>query len=549
MNHHHGGRRPSRARVVAGAGALAVLAALLPALDRAAGPDGFPGAAPLPALSATDASWLDSEHVTGALVRGARDCTTAYRYSSSSSSRMLSGALLGTSLDPFASLAGVTTTHTGQAGTTASAQPAEAPAAGPDAHAAPLSVTALSSVLGAQTASLVVLPAAGQEAAVLQQHARATSDGESAAATGAVTSSGAVRTTSGTGPVPDGDLPSPAVIDLAGVAPGTATLAGLRLQVGALASTALLDGCERDELGALPVRDYGVAGLRLVLASPTVPAVAQTARTAAATAQSQVTAVERQLERAVKGVAGLTGSATTVKVHVDVASAVTPLLTAKLGEGTEVVVDLGRGTVEVDMERLMSGRGGLNGRAVGTELVLDQALADQVAARTTTLLEQWAASVQAAVDAALRTARVTVDVALLGVPLLRLDASVLDVVEGRAKVELLRSLLGLGVPGDVDSLVLAVVVRGLQDGLFGRTGVLATLGTTVRSATPPVTTATTTALSGLRDAVSLVVNDQRDGAGVHDVAALRVRVLPGRGSPLTDLRLATSSVGPVVERP
>ena len=529
----------SRARLLAGAGALAVVAALLPALDRAVGPDGSTAALPL--LTATDASWTDSEHVTSPLVRGARDCTRAYRYSSTSSSRMLSGALLGTDLDPLAALSGVRTTHTGEVGTSASPQPATAPAAAPDAHAAPLSVTALSSTLGAQTASVVALPAAGQEAAVLQQHARATSDGEAAAATGAVGSTGAVRTTTGAGSVPDGRLPSPAVLDLAALAPGTAALAGARLEVGALASTALLDGCLRDELGALPLRDYGVSGLRTVLTTPTVPAVTQTAKTAAAAAQASVESLERTLESALGGVGSLLGSTVTVDVQVDAAAAVAPLLTERLGDGTEVVVDLGRGTVEVDLARLLSG--GVNGRAPGTELVLDQAALSLVTTRVDALLTGWVTSVESDLEKALRAAPVTARARLGGLTLLDISGTVDGITRGSAKVNALGGVVKLGD-------VLGVMGPLLDTGLFGPTGVVKTLGRTVRGATPPVTAATSTSLSGLRSAVSLVVNDQRQPApGVYDVAALRVRVLPGTGSPVTDLRLATSSVGPVVERP
>ncbi|NNH24478.1 choice-of-anchor G family protein, partial [Pseudokineococcus marinus] len=518
---------------------------LLPALGRAADGDGPLG---LPALGLTDASWLDTEHVRSELLGGARDCTRAYRYSSRADARMLSGTLLGADLSPVAALSGVTTQHTGAPGTSAVATPSTAPAVGPDAHAAPLSVTALSGVASGQAASVVVLPAAGQEAALLHQTAYAASDGEARSAAGAVTDTGAVRTTSTT-VGPDGSLPGPAVVDLAGLAPGVSSLAGLKLQVGALSSTAMLDGCLRDETGAAPVRDYRVAGLRLRLASPAVVAARQSAVTATSTATSAVRGLESQLVSSIKAISGLSGSLTTVTVHVDLAAAVDPLLNARLGEGSEVVVDLGRGVVEVDLERLLSGRGGLNGRAPGTELVLDQLLLDQVTARVDTLLTQWATSLQTAVDAALRAARVVVDVRLLGLPLLALDATVAQVVAGTAQVQLVGAIpLGSLVPANVASLVTVIVRDGLQSGLFGPTGAVATLGTTVRASLPPVTAAASTALSGLRSAISLVVNDRRDAGGVHDVAALRITALAGFVQP-TALRLATSSVGPVVELP
>lgn len=104
----------------------------------------------------------------------------------------------------------------------------------------------------------------------------------------------------------------------------------------------------------------------------------------------------------------------------------------------------------------------------------------------------------------------------------------------------------MGVNGGA---VTSTLASGLTSGLLGPTGVVATLGSTVRAALPPVTAATSTALSGLRTAVSLVVDDQRQSAGTYDVAALRVRVLTAPTGSATDLRLATSSAGPVVEMP
>ncbi len=534
----------TRARVIAGAGALAVAVALLPALGRAADGDGPVG---LPALGLTDASWLDTEHVRSELLGGARDCDRAYRYASRADARMLSGTLLGADLSPVASLSGVTTQHTGAPGTSAVATPSTAPAVGTDAYAAPLSVTALSGVASGQAASVVVLPAAGQEAALLHQTAYAGSDDEARSAAGAVTDTGAVRTTSST-VGPDGSLPGPAVVDLAALAPGVSSLAGLKLQVGALSSTAALDGCLRDETGAGPVRDYRVAGLRLQLASPAVVAARQSAVTATSSATSSVRGLESQLVSSIKAISGLSGSLTTVTVQVDLAAAVNPLLNARLGEGTEVVVDLGRGVVEVDLERLLSGRGGLNGRAPGTELVLDDALLTQVTTRVDTLLTQWATSLQTAVDAALRAARVVVDVRLAGLPLLSLDATAAQVLAGTAQVQLVGVIAPLSlVPANVASLVTGLVQTSLTN-LLGPSGAVATFGTAVRAPLPAVTQAASTALSGLRSAVSLVVNDQRSAGGVHDVAALRITALAGFVQP-TALRLATSSVGPVVELP
>ncbi|MEJ5946084.1 choice-of-anchor G family protein [Pseudokineococcus basanitobsidens] len=508
---------------------------------------------PVPLVGRTDASWVDTEHVRAPFVGLARDCARPFRYASTASSRVLSGTLLGTSLDPVVQLSGVTATHTGAPGTTSTARPATAPSAGADTYAAPLDVTALSGVAGVGIAApaVVVLPSASQQVALLQQRSRATSDGEASSATGAVADDGGIRTT----PVPtDGtEPPRSAVLDLAALAPGAATLAGLRLEVGALASTAALDGCERDEHGAGPVRAYHVGDLDLLLASPSVGALTSGTASAAAAAQARVTALERQLEQSLKGVGGLAGSTVRVSVAVDAAAAVRPLLGTRLGTGTEVEVDLARGTVRVDLARLLAGSGGLDGRAPGTELVLDAALTAHVAARVDALLQAWATDVQTTLEAALRAARVTVTATSLGlVTLLQVDTTVSELLEGRTRI----GLLGVGVDAGT---VLAVLTDGLRAGLLGPGGVGPSTGTAVRALVPPVVAATSTATGGLRQAVSLVVNDQRQTVGptgrtaTADVAALRVRVLAGPATTgtagATELRLSTSSVGPVLERP
>ena len=534
--------------VTAAAAATALVVGVLPAL----GDDSGAGAP----VALSDAAWLDTEHVRALPGLGmARDCRTPYRWSTAASGRLLQGTLLGTPLDDVVALRGVRTTHAGTAGSSPVPDPASARPVGGDGYAATLGVTALRTA-STGTTDLVLLPAAGQSAGVLEQQARASSTGRSAAAAGAVTDAGVVRTSAGTGSVPSGALPGPAVLDLAALATGAADLAGLRLEVGAVASTAALDGCELAEGRPGLRRDYGVAGLRGRLGTPAVPVVASTVTTATASVTAGVRALEQQLAGALAptltSTLALLGPVADVRVavavDVDVAGALAPVVRTRLGEGTDVVVDLQAGTVTVDLARLVPG--GLDGRAPGTELVLDPALVAVVEARVDALVRGYALDLQTALTTALGAAQVRVDVAakvgLLGltVDVLRVRGTLAQVLAGTATVQVLAGL-DLGP-------VLGLLTGGLQAGLLGPDGVAAVLGPTVAATAPAVTAATQASLRGLRSTVRLVVNDQRDdGAGTYDVAALAVSVrdgVPGApaGAP-TRLRLATSAVGPVRE--
>lgn len=535
--------------VTAAAAAAALVVGVLPAL----GDD--PGTAAPVALS--DAAWLDTEHVRALPGLGvARDCRTPYRWSTAAQSRLLQGTLLGTPLDDVVALRGVRTTHAGTAGSSPVPDPASARSVGGDGYAATLGVTALRTA-STGTTDLVLLPAAGQAAGVLEQQARASSTGRAAAATGAVTDAGVVRTSGTTGSVPSGALPGPAVLDLAALAPGAADLAGLRLEVGALASTAALDGCELAEGRPWLRRDYGVAGLRGRLSTPAVPVVASSVTSATATATASVRALEQQLAGALAptltSALALLGPVADVRVavavDVDVAGALAPVLRTRLGEGTDVVVDLQAGTVTVDLARLV--QGGLDGRAPGTELVLDPALVAGVEARVDALVRAYALDLQTALATALGAAQVRVDVGAkvgalgLAVDVLKVRGTLAQVLAGSATVQVL-------VPGLDVGPVLGVLTGGLRAGLLGPDGVASVLGRGIGASAPAVTAATRTSLRGLGSTLRLVVNDQRDdGAGTYDVAALAVSVrdgVPGApaGAP-TRLRLATSAVGPVRE--
>ena len=111
------------------------------------------------------------------------------------------------------------------------------------------------------------------------QWAQASGNGQSHGASGLVSDQGAVAV----GEIANGDAtpPQAASISLGNIVPGS--LAGVTLDVGAVASSAALDGCMMDNgwpiLDANPIvqRDYGIAGLDLNAEVPAVGAVAQPA--------------------------------------------------------------------------------------------------------------------------------------------------------------------------------------------------------------------------------------------------------------------------------
>jgi len=520
------------------------------------------------AVIPSSAAWTDTEHTNGAVA--AIDCQTTSGFRSAGGGQLLSGTLLGTDLAGIADVAGVDVAATSEQ-TTVSPSTAD-PLAGVDGSGTPVNSGAFGNplrveALGAITLDLgnvLVLPL-DAEAGVLGQYGRALPDGYSAGAAGAVSNSGAVDLDP---PAPGAELPRIATLELGQVltsvlgstGTGVADLADVRLGVGAVASSAVLDGCDalwsRDLYAALE-REYLVAGLEAELDSPLVGGLV-------GTVESTLTALDTTLEE-VAGSSGLvnslfvglgpvlnpllTGLAPgtplgTVELDADF-TAVRTLLSTPIGDaGGLLEIDLAGGTVSIDLARLLGPNYqdsvGLNGLAPNTELVLNAAAVNALTTALTGALDQWAADVLVAVNQALAVVTADVD---LSVPLSALglldiatltvsvDASLASLLGGSAVVSVAvdraAGLCSIAIVGGA----LCSLVNGLVAGLTGAvttslgpliggvlrtalaptTSIVATLGTTLNGLLAPVVTLVASSLNvlfGPDSVLSLVVNAQ-----------------------------------------
>lgn len=116
-------------------------------------------------LELTMASWVDVEHVNGAV--GSLDCGEPGNFETDGSARFLGANVLGLDLDTVVAATGL---HVENDGTAAAATPPTASNVGPDAFATDLDVGLLSSEAPLLGAALD-LPLAGQTAGVYRQYA------------------------------------------------------------------------------------------------------------------------------------------------------------------------------------------------------------------------------------------------------------------------------------------------------------------------------------------------------------------------------------------
>ena len=344
-------------------------------------------AAMLVPVVATDAAWNDTEWTNGAI--GTLDCSVTEGFTSQATGRVLSGSLIGESLDPVAGLSGIVVTNDGA---TSSAQPASSTAVGADAYNSPIALNAIGGLVSAGLGLALPLETG---TGVYAQYGQALPDGVSTGASGVVTDQGAIDLAA----VQAGTAPSMGTFRLSqlpGVGPALGGIADLSLGVGAVASSATVDGCEEQWSGAAAAvqRDYLVAGLDLGFESPAVAALSATADTAVGTLltglNTTVGTVEGLLRTAV--INGLTPllnglinnaalSLGTVAVDsLEVTLDPTPLnalLDAPLTDGV-VSVDLTSGTVSVDLAALVGevyqSSDGLNGLAPNTSVLSNEVM-------------------------------------------------------------------------------------------------------------------------------------------------------------------------------
>ena len=468
------------------------------------------GASGLIVVTPSLASWTDVEFVR--TEAAAADCTAPGSVDTTAWGRMLTGTLLGTDLDPVAAIDGITVDNLAPA-LTSSATTAGVPTdLGSDAWSTDLALSVLS---GLDVGAGIPLPF-GTDTGAYTQYGRATSDGLSVGASGAITTAAG-----GLASLDDPGTAAPRLATLQlstligsalpGLGVDSADLADAGLRVGTVGAIAELDSCASLWSGAAPgadlTREYLVQDLGLVLTSATVTDVAselrssivdlETDRDALAPAGTAITgaaltAVQSTLasilDLSLLGVDVSLASldAATVGVDFDLA----PVVDAVSGELTDgvVTIDLTTGAVQADLAALFDAAygssGGLNGLPPNTSVLTAPVLAE-LSTRAGVLLTDFIdLSLQPALDAALEAATVTVVLDAT----LRTQATVLITTVNVLGLDLHTEITGTvggftGVPG-APTPVVATTVTEASPGILNT--LLALLGISLGGLTTAV---------------------------------------------------------------
>jgi hypothetical protein len=564
----------------------------------------------------SEASWTDREYGTGPVQ--AVLCTDAGSGTSTASGKLFGGTLGTTDLDSIASVRGVTATNDG---TTTTPTPSTATSLGSGAYINPLSVSALSTI-DADLGSALQLPLT-TDAGALNQYARASSDTTSTGAAGAVSNSGGI---SATQRAPGAELPHFATVDLGQVvqSAGGASLSSLvtgitdaQLGLGAVASSAQLSGCTTQWQGisAGLVRRYAIAGMDATLTSPAVSSLATTTDAALTTLNAQLTAISgngallsslgsgilQTLKPALSTLG--TGTPTVTLTLTPDFSAVTTLLSTPITDSSGLFsISPSSGTVTLDLDALVGPAyltsPQVNGLAPNSRLLIKGTAATALEAAITSALAAWASSVVAAVDAALASVAVdldlTVPVSALGVDVGTLfvhtnDLTLAQLLAGSpgvtAGIDQSSGLCSIVLVGATLCALVTTVLGGLTPALLSSVGetiggtlqtaltptaaTVSTLGTNLGTATGSLVSTLDGGLTGLFGTAGVAqlwanVQNRPDpaeanagpepswaaglpgpstdpfGTGRYDVAALRMTI---RDSATTGLDLARSSVG------
>jgi predicted ribosomally synthesized peptide with SipW-like signal peptide len=380
------------------------------------------------------ASWTDVEHVRSDAA--AADCTQPGSVDATAWGRMLTGTLLGTDLDPIAAIDGITVDNLDPALTSTATTAAVETDLGSDAWSADLALSVLSAL---DVGAGVLLPF-DSDMGAYTQYGRATSDGISVGAAGAVTTAaGGLASLDD----PGAATPRLATLQLStligaalpGIGVDTADLADAELRIGTVGAIAELDSCATLWSGAAPgsdlLRDYLIQDLGLALTSATVTDVASEIR-------SSVTGLETTLDALSPAGTPITGAALTavqstlasildldlLGVEISLASLdsatigvdfdLDPVIDAVSGELTDgvVTIDLTSGLVQADLAALFDeaygSSGGLNGLPANTSVLTAPVLAE-LSTRAGVLLTAFVdVTLQPLLDAALDAATVTV---------------------------------------------------------------------------------------------------------------------------------------------
>ncbi|MEV8273311.1 choice-of-anchor G family protein [Microbacterium sp. NPDC077184] len=546
-------------------------------------------------VTATTASWNDREWAYGGPIgTGSLQCDGSTAFDTRSRGTFLAGQLLGVNLDAIAELEEMRLTV--NADGTAAPSPGEAIDLGSTpptfTYANPFDVTALGIVGVDLTGFAVGVPGAALGAA--NQWAQGAPTGQTAGASGLINDSGAVLVSDDT---PSDDLPAPGTIDITALLPTIPGLSTARLEVGAVAASSQLDGCAalREQIwGIAPAepavqRDYGIAGLDVVVDAPAVGALTGAVNTTVTGLNASVAdlvgpggliaqTLESTLLQTVTGLVGVDLTGTVTITGLDLGATVAPFLGLTL-DGNGFTIDLANGRILVDIERLS---GPLNNAGPNTQLVLNAGVVNDIVAEAGILLDEWVDDVVAALDTAIRAAQLTISLSstvsrtVLGVPVefasvtVTLSSTIGQVLSGETTVSVSASLLGGIIP--------TPLLNALLSGILGSAGALTTalvgllttelidpittLGATLSTLSAPVVNALAGLVNALPSVVSLMVNVQPDQAGAppgstyiepgprstaeYAVTALRLGLADfDTPADVAHVRFATGSAGPV----
>lgn len=505
-------------------------------------------------VTATTASWNDAEWVhEDALGTGVLDCAQNPALESRSRGTFLAGELLGVDLDALAQLDHMRLTVPSDA--VAVPEPGNAIDLGSApptfTYANPLAVTALGIAGVDLTGFSIGLPGASLGAA--NQWTQGSTAGRAAGASGLINDSGAVLVSDAT---PDDDLPGPGRIDITALLPTIVGLDAATLEVGAVAASSQLDGCAAllDQVWGVPPvqpvvqRDYGIAGLGLVLDAPAVGSLTGAVTTTVGELEGAVAdlvgsggLISRTLSEAlrlrVSTLASVQTTGTVTITGLDLQSTVSPFLGLQL-QGNGFTIDLANGRILVDLERLT---GPLNDAAPNTELVLDAGVMNAIVAEAGTLLDAWSADVTDALRAAIRDAQLRVDLTVtvraagyaLADVRLTSTSTIGAVVDGNATVGVTTSGVPTGVVVTTINTALAVIGLPTLSAIVGTLSssgpalttslanllttelldTVTTLGATLSTLSAPVVDLVADVLNALPSVVSVMVNVQPDVSG------------------------------------
>lgn len=529
----------------------------------------------------TNAAWVDNEYVHARGIGTDGKCEQGSGTVSTASARQFSGTLLESDLDNLASVKGVQVTNDGAGTTTASAGAIQIDE---NTFVAPLDVDVLNNDLLRLSLPLA-LPVGAAD--VHSQWGQTLNNGNTTAASGLVTNNGGALSLGQ--PQDPANPPVMASLDLGALAP--ASLAGMTLEVGSASSIARLTQCGdlgNGWLGPLeqPVLDraYAISSLDLNAALPALStAVSGTAELIDGVQPALDAAIEDLEVRIAKDLAleaapilG-TFSLGSIDTQVTLTQAdLAPLRALLKGTMSDdrglLTVDFEAGAVRVDLAKTSGGANGLNGHSPNTEVVLNQAVRDELSAALIQVLNDWRENMTSALINAIRATSVTVNSTLHlsdGVTLADIRLALgpvsaghlLDLhneVPGTPAVPVAASItmLGLqpsGLTPELEELAaqLATALPGiigdaLDDELIN--GVVAGFGSSAAALTSPVVSSFSDALGQLANQLSIMVNVQPDQPGHPEpsssspfqVSALRLS-FPALN--VLDMTLATSSVG------